>query len=132
VTAAEVKAYLAQIGAKGGRAGRGKAKARPNTGAALRRYWRAVKAGKIKRAGVTALLFAVVSLLSCARETFTQPTNLATGHHAIIIGACGVIATNDYELAFGGCEGEPVRRVRMSPEEWEVVYRLIVRSEIDD
>lgn len=44
-----VKDYLAAIGRRGGAAGRGKAKARKGTGAALRKYWAAVKAGKIKR-----------------------------------------------------------------------------------
>ena len=44
-----VKDYLAAIGRRGGAAGRGKAKARKGTGAALRKYWDAVKAGKIKR-----------------------------------------------------------------------------------
>lgn len=44
-----VKDYLAAIGRRGGAAGRGKDKARKGTGAALRKYWAAVKAGKIKR-----------------------------------------------------------------------------------
>mgnify|MGYP000959856648 CR=1 FL=1 len=51
MTKADITKYLATIGAKGGQAGKGKAKARSHTRAALKRYWRKVKAGKIERKG---------------------------------------------------------------------------------
>lgn len=57
-------------------------------------------------------------------------TNYLVAHNAIAIG-CNISISNDWELAFGGCQGIPVYRVTMTSNEWAVVSSLLFRAKAD-
>ncbi len=66
------------------------------------------------------------AMLGCDRKsTSVNPK------YSIIISGCGITVTNDCELAFGGCDGRPVYRVKMSPQESEMLYKLLQRANKD-
>lgn len=64
-------------------------------------------------------------------QTPSYTVSTISSNHAIIIGGCNIQVTNDYELAFGGCNGQPVYRLIMTPEEWSVIHGMLRRVRVD-
>lgn len=88
----------------------------------------------IGRHHVAGCLFMVAALCCVKIQANSESQSQAANRfqtNSIILGGAHLVTTNDNELVFGGCNGQPVYRVQMSPQESKMMFDMIQRAKKD-